>query len=120
MEALGRMAPLVGALLDAATLRHRVVAENLANSETPGYRARGVRFDQALERAVAGGDVDAAEGAHAELFDRGGRVKSDGNDVDLEVEVGEMNRNALAYQTLLQVASGKQRLMRAAVAGRGG
>jgi flagellar basal-body rod protein FlgB len=119
MDAMGRMTPLVEALLDASTLRHRVIAENLANAETPGFRARQVRFDAALERAVAGGDVDAARGARPEVTERGGKIKSDGNDVNVEQEVGEMNRNALAYQTLLAVALARKKQMISAIGGRG-
>ena len=119
MDALGRMTPLIETMLDASTLRHKILAENLANSETPGFRARTVRFDAALERAVANGDVDSARGAEPEVVARGNKAKSDGNDVNVEQELGEMNRNALAYQTLLAVALARKKQMLSAVAGRG-
>lgn len=119
MEAMGRMTPLIESMLDASTLRHKVLAENLANAETPGFRARAVKFDDALERAVADGDVEAARGAKPQVVARGGKIKSDGNDVNIELEMGEMNRNALAYQTLLAVAMSRKKQMLSAVAGRG-
>ena len=120
MEAMGRIGPLMEAMLDAATLRQRVVAENIANVETPGFRARKVSFDAALEKAVADGDLDRMRGAKADVDFRNGRVKSDGNDVNPDQEIGEMNRNALAYRTLLTVVAAKNRMMISAVSGRGG
>jgi flagellar basal-body rod protein FlgB len=120
MDAMGRIGPLMHAMLDAATLRQRVVAENIANVETPGYRARKVTFDSALEQAVSEGRLESMDGAKAEIDYRDGRVKSDGNDVNPDQEIGEMNRNALAYRTLLTVVAAKNRMMQAAVSGRGG
>ncbi|HYC78704.1 MAG TPA: flagellar basal body rod protein FlgB [Planctomycetota bacterium] len=118
MDALGKLSPLVEALMNAATDRHRAVAANLANVETPGYRAVGVKFDAALEDAVREGDLEALRGARAGTFRRDGKVKSNGNDVDLDVELGEMNRNSLAYQTLMTAVMMRQQQMRSAVAGR--
>lgn len=118
MDALGPLAPLVGALMDASTLRQRVVAENLANADTPGYRARAVRFDASVERAVRGGDLEAARGARPEVVDREGRLNANGNDVNVDQEIGELNRNALAYQTLIAVTLMKRAQMRSAVGGR--
>ncbi len=120
MDALGNDGPLIIALLDAAALRHRTIARNLANAETPGYRAEGVRFSKELEEALKSGDPDRLRGAKPETFERDTRVKLDGSSVDMEVEQGEMSRNALAYQTLLAVATMKQSEMRLAIAGRTG
>jgi flagellar basal-body rod protein FlgB len=118
MDALGSLSPLIETLLDASTVRQRVVAENLANAETPGYRAKTVRFDAALERAVAAGDYEAARDARPAIVEREGRLNANGNDVNVDTEIGEMNRNALAYQTLLSVALMKKSQMRSAVTGR--
>jgi flagellar basal-body rod protein FlgB len=120
MDAMGKLSPLLGAMLDASTLRQRIVAANLANAETPGYRAKTVRFDAALEGAVRDGDDGALRAAKPEVVEREGRVNANGNDVDVDQEIGEMNRNALAYQTLLAVALMKKGQLRAAIGGRSG
>ena len=120
MDALGKLGPMMGALLDTAALRQRVIAENLANAETPGYHAREVGFDDAVAKAVQSGDLHAAEGAKPHVTERAGHPKSDGNTVNVELELGEMNRNALAYQSLLAVTLLKKRQLQAAIGGRSG
>ncbi|HID12005.1 MAG TPA: flagellar basal body rod protein FlgB, partial [Candidatus Latescibacteria bacterium] len=47
--------PLLAKALDAYTLRQRAIADNIANSETPGFRRREVRFEEELRRALEGG-----------------------------------------------------------------
>jgi flagellar basal-body rod protein FlgB len=119
VDPIGRNSGLINTLLDAAVARHKLIAKNVANAETPGYRAQELRFSRALEQALSSGeDVSALGDGALETVDRDTPVKNDGNSVDLEREFSELSSNALAYQTLVTIVAMKTNLMRSAVAGR--
>ncbi len=106
MAKISQVMDLLEAGLRAETLRQRVIAGNVANIETPGYRRADVKFEQALAKAIeSGGDIDPEE-IKAEIYrPRNTTVKTNGNDVTLEAEVGQMVKNTLkhkAYTRLLQ------------------
>ena len=46
----------IQASLDGLAARQRISAQNLANSETPGYIAKNVSFEDSLRSAIASGD----------------------------------------------------------------
>ena len=108
-------------LLDATALRQRVVAANLANVNTPGYRSRDVRFEEMLQELLRDGrPLRAASDLPApEIFERKDvRPRENGNTVDLEREMGEMTRNALLYQAYTRFLDHKIATLRVAITGR--
>jgi flagellar basal-body rod protein FlgB len=110
---------LLSKLLDSSALRHRAVSQNLANVNTPGYRRLEVSFEEQLARQMNGkGQVDL-EGLKLEMMEsKGLPERADGNNVDIDVEMGQMNKNALLYQTYTQVLASKIGTMRSAITGR--
>jgi flagellar basal-body rod protein FlgB len=120
MDPIGANSGLIRTLLDAAVARHKVIAKNLANSDTPGYRAKELRFSRELEQAIKSGEAPASRDGAFETVDRDTPVKHDGNSVDFEREVSEMGENALTYQTLVTLVALKTNMMRSAIAGRSG
>ena len=79
---------------------------NIANLETPGYRRSDVKFAETLSNAMgADGEVDV-DSVEMEIFQpKTTTVMENGNDVNLDLEVGEMVKNSLrhkAYVRLLQ------------------
>jgi len=107
---------LFGVHLVAAQLREQragVLASNIANADTPHYKARDVDFGAVLERAS--GQRVSLRATHASHLPRdalrgGGDTKYrnplqaslDGNTVDAHVEHAAFAENALHYQTSLQ------------------
>jgi flagellar basal-body rod protein FlgB len=93
--------------LKAEMLRQKAIAGNVANIETPGYRRVDVRFEELLAKALQASDSDEDNDVEIspEIFaPRQTPVKSNGNDVNLETEVGKMVENTLkqtAYVRLL-------------------
>jgi flagellar basal-body rod protein FlgB len=88
-------------IIQALNLSQRaewVVANNLANAETPGYRARVLSFRQALARAVTQGPdaVSAVEGTLATLP---GRVQANGNNVSVTQQMTFLAQDQLYYNT---------------------
>ena len=106
-------------MLGYASERQRVIAANLANVETRGYRTRDLSeadFGRALERAFAGGDLPA--GLDPREADEAGALKPGGNNVDLELEVAKMARNTLLHSTAAALLAHQFSLLREAISGR--
>jgi flagellar basal-body rod protein FlgB len=120
MDPIGRNSGLIHTLLDAAVARHKVIAKNLANSDTPGYRAQELRFSRELEEAIRRGEPAPAGPGDFETVDRDTPVKNDGNSVDLDREFSDLSENALMYQTLVTLVAMTTNLTRSAITGRSG
>jgi flagellar basal-body rod protein FlgB len=110
--------PALETMLTFASARQRVLAANVANVDTRGYRTRDLSegdFHRALERALGGEAVPAG-------FDPGetvdaGPLKPGGNNVDLELEMAKMSRNTLLHGTAAALLGQQFALLREAVSG---
>ena len=92
-----------------ASARHRVLATNIANVDSVGYRARDLAapdFRGSLDRLLR--EVPAADA---------GTVKPGGNNVDLEIETAKMVRNHAFHTMAASLLAQQFALLREAVAG---
>ena len=106
--------PILAKLMDVASLRARIHATNLANQNTPGYRAKAVAFEADFHAALAaGGDIDAVEPRLYEPRDTAQDV--DGNDVATDREVLQSAENTTLYNTYITLARGQAKLMATAI-----
>jgi flagellar basal-body rod protein FlgB len=118
--------------LDACSLRHQVIANNLANADTPKYRARVVSFEDQLRAELAPSDeplvgrrtrsghiaigstsmdeVQATVGYSPAIAWR-----VDGNTVDPDLEVTQLTENEAEYRALTRVMADEHRLLRTAI-----
>jgi flagellar basal-body rod protein FlgB len=115
MQIFGPLIQGLGQALDLYQTRHRVLTENVANAETPGYRARDLDFGSALTRAFesSGDGRDAAEAEPA--VDAGASIKIDGNSVDVDTEMARMSQNAEKIVALSQIIGRKFAGLRAVI-----
>ncbi len=95
--------------------RAELLAANIANAETPGYKARDVDFRSAL-RAAGAGDVVKSHARHMSggdrfaaniLYRKVAQSSINGNTVDMPQEQTAYAENALRYQTSLRFLDGK-------------
>ena len=95
---------LINAGIRAEGLRQKAIANNVANLETPGYRRIDVKFEELLAKSLdSSGSVDLSE-LEPEIYQpKQTLVKSNGNDVSLEGEVGAMIKNSLRYKTYIRL-----------------
>ena len=108
---------LLSRLLDVTALRHRVIAQNVANVNTPGYRRMEVAFDDALAQQLD--PAAAAEPPAPRVVELpGGATREDGNNVDIDAEMGSLNKNSLLYNAYAQILASKIAAMRSAITGR--
>ena len=90
--------------IKGAGLRQATIANNIANLATPGYRRVAVEFEKRLAQAIAGGQkVDLGELAKDVIRPKTTSVDANGNDVTLEMEVGEMIKNVGMQKTYLRL-----------------
>lgn len=110
--------------------RQQVLAANIANADTPNYKARDFDFASALKSAVAGrssGDLTLARTASMHLTGSGDgtlarlmyRTPSqgsvDGNTVDMDIERGQFAENAVQYEAGLTFITHQIKLLNAAL-----
>ncbi|HZP41948.1 MAG TPA: flagellar basal body rod protein FlgB [Candidatus Binatia bacterium] len=113
--------PTMRGLADALTLharRHEVLASNLANVETPGFKAQELDFERALRDAFAAErtENDPAD-APAVVEDASAPARPDGNSVDLDLEMAKLAANDGRYVALAKILDLRIRLLRAAIEG---
>jgi flagellar basal-body rod protein FlgB len=98
-----------------ASARQTVIAENIANAQTPGYRRRVLDFESALAKAMDCGDgMSGPLNASVAMPDTTPADET-GNNVDLETEIGELINNSSAYKTYVRVLNKVYRQMELAM-----
>ena len=101
-------------LLDAGFRRHKVIASNLANVDTPGYRGARLRFDDELSSVLERAEAAAADGEpETEVYRPGGRQGP--NNVSLEQETVRLSQNSLRVQQYLSILNFRIRRMKTAL-----
>lgn len=115
----GTSVPVLAEVMAFAAARQRVLANNVANIDTPGFRALDLpeaRFREALaaavERARRGGVPLGLEPALYQPVRIGGTARVDGNDVSLDSELAKMSKNATEYQVAARLLAGRLRFLR--------
>ena len=105
-----------GTALALRSQRLSLLASNIANAATPGYKARDIDFDQALGLASRGYSADqAAQGAVAYRVPV--TPSLDGNTVELSTEQTLFAENAVQYRTTLAFLEGRISTIRRALKG---
>jgi len=88
----------------AESLRQKAIANNVANLETPGYRRVDVKFEELLAKALSSpGEVKLSKAEPQVHQPQKTPVNSNGNDVNLESEVGQMVKNTLRYKAYIRL-----------------
>lgn len=114
--------------------RNSVIASNIANRETPGYRAQDIVFEKELEKAyhsdrpgpLKTDDPRHFDGVRREPLEmvKGTQINSfnpdprmDGNTVNLDKEMAKLAENQLMYQAAVRAVSWKFNALKSAISG---
>lgn len=117
---ISRAHDLMKEALDYRAARQDMIASNIANADTPNYRPRDIRFEEALALKSAQissnksttlqmtqtsskhlNGLDTTSDTKATTFFRDGHMaRNDGNSVDLDVESSEMAKNSMMFNAL--------------------
>ena len=119
---ISRAHSLIADALDFRAMRQDMISSNIANADTPFYRPRDVRFEDALAAKKAeifdqGKNklpLAQTNSSHIPLSDEksskiptrffrdGHMARNDGNSVDIDVETTEMSKNSVMFNALVQ------------------
>jgi flagellar basal-body rod protein FlgB len=101
--------------LAGAARRQSVIAANLANVNTPGYRRQDVDFQSELQRAFTRGR-EAVESVQPTIeTDTTAAMRADGNTVNIDVEAANQAKNGLQYEALAAVMKARTAILKAAM-----
>lgn len=134
-EIFGSTIALLGKTLDLRTKRQGLISANLANVETPGYKATDLSFDKELRSVLEkgnsaqlkktnprhiplkGGAAGLAQVQGVVVEVSGQNLGPDGNGVELESEMGRMAENQIMYNASVQLLNKKFEMMKQAIKG---
>ncbi|MCZ8134703.1 MAG: flagellar basal body rod protein FlgB [Porphyrobacter sp.] len=104
-----RLFGIHGAALTLRSQRMGVIASNIANAATPGYKARDIDFNAALDARLArqSGGATAADEDAGMVWRTPTMPSLDGNTVELNREQVAFAENAVAYSATLSFVQGK-------------
>ena len=113
------------AAMSGLAARQRTIANNVANVDTPGYKASEVRFEDALNNALSRGKTGAApdQASLNAAVSRSTLVyatsaRGDGNNVDIDREMEMLGEANLNYSALTQVMQTRIGILRSVISGR--
>lgn len=100
--------------LYTASFRHRVISNNIANVNTPGFKKSEVPFEQVLERKTR--ELTKTHARHFDLKSTASAtpsaqtlsnysLRTDGNNVDIDSEMAELAKNNIYYDAVVQQLS---------------
>ena len=104
--------------ISGAALRQEVLANNMANAETPGFRRSDVDFHSTLAEAMKTESPDAIEASTFSPQQDQQVLRADGNGVDIDVESSNMAKNGLEYEALVSVAKARIGIIQSAMGSR--
>ena len=115
--------PLMKRVLDIASERQKVIASNIANSSTPGYKTRKVDFKKSLSLAqqstgLAGLTEDERHLPLGSVTTKSAVVKVENTEPDVEKEMAESAENQLLYASAVKIISGKFQALKGSIRGR--
>ncbi|MDO7841502.1 flagellar basal body rod protein FlgB [Sphingomonas immobilis] len=95
-----------GAALEVRSQRMGVLASNIANASTPGFKAKDIDFKAALANLEGGSSID--QGINGAIkYRMPSQPSLDGNTVELSSEQTAFAENAVQYQTTLSFLNGR-------------
>ena len=104
---LDRLAGQLERYMDLLSARQKLVASNIANADTPGYRTRDIDFQMEFQNAAGlAPNVVEVDGLP---------VKNDGNSVNLDREARLLAENALRFQLASSLLRSEIRVVRSAI-----
>ena len=94
--------------MDLLSARQRLVASNLANADTPGYRTQDIDFQREFLSMVEGGTPDVMQPAGLE-------EKPDGNNVSVDREARLLSENAIRFNLASTLVRSELKMVRNAI-----
>ena len=104
--------------LSASSLRQKVISNNISNVNTPGYKKGEVLFEDMLQSVMTSDKLPMVQtnARHLPLHSSGmpiaktqvngnTSIRTDGNNVDIDVEMADLAKNSIYYNAVVQQLS---------------
>lgn len=108
---------VVNKLMAATATRHRVIGENIANANTPGYRTLEVAFEEELKTILSQDDVDLNDLDPVVKYSTGLPSRVDGNNVDTAQQMGDLEKNAIIYSAYSNILALRMSMLKSSITG---
>ncbi len=133
-ELFGPELQLLAKSLDMRAKRNKLIVTNLANADTPGYKAVKIQFEETLNAMIESGGSKRIRTTHAKHFPTGGgnaqrepeieirqeTSRRDGNSVDMDEELVDLMTNQIIYNANIEALSRISKLIKYAISEGGG
>ena len=103
MAVLEQNYSMLARLINAADQRQKVISQNIANVNTPNYKRLELNFEEALAAELTQRRASTTEATPSVRETPGLAARADGNNVDIDMEIGQLGKNALLQQVYLQL-----------------
>ncbi len=113
-DIFGKIISEVAEHMSYRTYRQEVISSNIANVDTPGYKARETLFEDELDSRLK---LEATnplhmkksptEGIYRTVADPFSRIGNDSNTVDIDREMMKLNQNQILYTASAEIVAGK-------------
>ena len=114
--------PLLKRILDLGAVRHRVIAQNIANASTVGYRKKSVEFEDSLQSMIDGsiGMTDGMVLQEDFKIVESSKKPDVGapNNVDLSQEMADLAKNQLYYKVAVNLMKRQFNSIKSSISGR--
>ena len=118
---IDKSATLLEKMLDVSSVKHKVIANNIANVNTPGYKKMDVSFADQLEKALNESAMNKFDTLQPKIViskeDTSETARNDGNNVDMDKEVSSLVKNTLTYSIYTQLLAKKYEGIKSAIEG---
>ncbi len=104
-------------LLSAVDFRARVLANNISNQNTPGYKRQELEFEDLLIAELRRPEPNLGRIEPKLVEDPDAVARADGNSVSMEEELGRMRENRIMYELYTSILRGQMNLIRSAIHG---
>jgi flagellar basal-body rod protein FlgB len=109
-------------LIKAADVRQRIVSSNIANADTPGYKARDVKFGNMLEKEMKLKSTNPKHMSSENSIKMWNQFVieenpswGDRNNVELNVEMAKMTENSLYHNAAIKILNAKIKMFKSAI-----
>ncbi|RWZ60498.1 flagellar basal body rod protein FlgB [Halobacillus fulvus] len=128
MELFGKTFTTLEHSLNYSTAKNRAISNNIANVDTPGYKAKKVVFNDVLKNEISSLPTYRTNSRHIDFQSKENQpyrtitvsnstYNHNGNNVDIDKEMNELAQNQIHYQALVDRMSSKFRGLETVIRG---
>ena len=110
---------IIGKLMDVSALRQKVLANNLANTTTPGFKRQDIQFHEVFKDAIDADSSMKIDQIDPKIeMDKTQPSRPDGNTVNMQDELAAMMENSVLYKLSSKIIDNKYTRLRSAIKGK--